>query len=373
MTGGAAADLGYLRDYNEALVLGAVRGAPTFERAGVAAVTGLTPQAVSKVLARLIDQGFVAPIGVTRRGVGKPPIAYRVVASSRYAIGAHVGRESLRLVLTDFIGDVVASEETGLPRDFTPDQLLAALRDGCDALVRAHRLAPGRIAGLGVGMVGPLDHARGIVRDAHRLRHWHDVPLRELAEAALDLPVHLDKDVTAAVTGEAWRRGAELRHAALIMVQSGIGAGLWLGGAAYRGAHTNAGEFGHTVIELDGPTCVCGRRGCLEIVHDTAAAAGDLARAARVLAIGIVNLLQTVDVDHIVLAGTDLFRHAGYYLDEVRRAVRTEVPRADWLPVEVSLSALGEDAIAAGAAMQVLNARFGPPVREGARAERRDG
>ena len=86
MTGGAAADLGYLRDYNEALVLGAVRGAPTFERAGVAAVTGLTPQAVSKVLARLIDQGFVAPIGVTRRGVGKPPIAYRVVASSRYAI-----------------------------------------------------------------------------------------------------------------------------------------------------------------------------------------------------------------------------------------------------------------------------------------------
>ena len=105
MTGGAAADLGYLRDYNEALVLGAVRGAPTFERAGVAAVTGLTPQAVSKVLARLIDQGFVAPIGVTRRGVGKPPIAYRVVASSRYAIGAHVGRGSLRLVLTDFIGD----------------------------------------------------------------------------------------------------------------------------------------------------------------------------------------------------------------------------------------------------------------------------
>jgi predicted NBD/HSP70 family sugar kinase len=369
VTGRAAADLGYLRDYNEALVLGVVRGLPGFDRAAVAAATGLTPQAVSKVLARLIDQGFVVPDGVVRRGVGKPRISYRVVPTSRYALGAHVGRRSLRLVLTDFVGDVVASEATALPHDFTPDQLLAALRETHDGLVRDHRLAPGRIVGVGVGMVGPLDHARGIVRDAHRLRHWHDVPLRELTEEALGLPALLDKDVTAAVTGEAWRRGTELRHAALIMVQSGIGAGLWLDGAAYRGAHTNAGEFGHTVIELDGPQCVCGRRGCLEIVHDTAADAGDLERASRVLSIGIVNLLQTVDVDHVVLAGTDLLGHADLYLAEVRRAVRTEVPRADWLPVEVSLSALGEDAIAAGAAMQVLNARFGLPVREAAETD----
>jgi predicted NBD/HSP70 family sugar kinase len=364
--GRAAADLGYLRDYNEALVLGVVRGLPAFDRAGVATATGLTPQAVSKVLARLIDQGFVAPAGVVRHGVGKPTATYRVVPSSRYAIGAHVGRGNLRLVLADFTGDVLACEVTELPADFTPAQLLRALQSGRDTLVRAHQLAPGRIAGMGVGMVGPLDHARGIVRDAHRLQHWHDVPLRELAEAALGLPVHLDKDVTAGVTGEAWRRGAELRHAVLIMVQSGIGAGLWLDGAAYRGAHTNAGEFGHTVIELDGPRCVCGRHGCLEIVHDTAAAAGDLPRACRVLSTGIVNLLQTVDVDHVILTGTDVFQHADQYLHEVRRAVRTEVPRADWLPVEVSLSTLGEDAIAAGAAMQVLNARFGLPVREAA-------
>lgn len=364
MTGKAAADVNYVRDYNEALVLGLVRGLPDFDRAQVAAAAGLTPQAVSKVLARLIDQGLVTPTGTVRRGVGKPPISYQVVPTGQYAIGAHVGRGSLRLVLTDFVGDIRASELTALPQDFTPADLLQALRAGLDALVKEHRLPPTRIAGLGVGMVGPLDHGHGIVRDAHRLRHWHDVPLRELAETELGLPVHLDKDVTAAVTGEAWRRGTDLRHAALIMVQSGIGAGLWLDGAAYRGAHTNAGEFGHTVVDLDGPQCVCGRHGCLEIVHDTAAAAGDLARATRVLSVGIVNLLQTVDVDHVVLAGTDLLTHADQYLAEVRRAVRTEVPRADWLPVEVSLTMLGEDAIAAGAAMQVLNARFGMPTND---------
>lgn len=211
-------------------------------------------------------------------------------------------------------------------------------------------------------MVGPLDHALGIVRDAHRLRHWHDVPLRERAEAALALPVHLDKDVTAGVTAEAWRRGTAFHDAALIMVESGVGAGLWLGGQAHRGAHTNAGEFGHTVLQLDGPLCVCGRHGCLEVLHDHAVAAGDIGRAARILATGVVNLAQTVDIGHVVLAGADLLRHGATYRTAVADAIRTDVRRADWLTVEVTLSGMGADVIAAGAAMQILDAHYGIPT-----------
>jgi predicted NBD/HSP70 family sugar kinase len=143
------------------------------------------------------------------------------------------------------------------------------------------------------------------------------------------------------------------------MVESGVGAGLWLNGAAHRGAHTNAGEFGHTVIALDGPLCVCGRHGCLEIVH--AQAAGDPLRAARVLAVGVVNLLQTLDLAHVVLAGTDLFAQAEIYRATIDQAIRTDVRRADWLTADVTLSTLGADVIAAGAAMQVLDTRYGIP------------
>lgn len=358
----SGADLDFLRDYNEGLLLAIARAAPDFDRASAAAATGLTPQAVSKVLARLIEQGLVAPAGVRRRGVGKPANVYELVPTSRYAIGAHVARRTLRLVLTDLRGDLRSSAVTPLPADFTPEDLLNGIGAGIAAITREHPRTSGRMTGVGIGMVGPLDHAHGVVRDAHRLRHWHDVPLRDLAEAALSLPVHLDKDVTAGVTAEAWRRGATFHDAALIMVESGVGAGFWLSGAVHRGAHTNAGEFGHTVIQLDGPPCVCGRSGCLEILHDRAVAAGDMGLAARILATGIVNLLQTVDVGHVVLAGTDLLRHAGTYRAAVEHAVRTDVPRADWLTVEVTLSSLGADVIAAGAAMQVLDARYGVPA-----------
>jgi predicted NBD/HSP70 family sugar kinase len=354
------ADLTFLRGYNEARVMAVARTLPAFGRATIADATGLTPQAVSKVLARLVEDGLITPAGVRRAAIGKPAGVYELVPQSRYAIGAHVTRRSLRLVLTDLAGTVRHSAVTPLPADFTPGVLLTALAAGIDRVTAAHDVR-GKVTGVGLGMVGPLDHAQGTVRDAHRLRHWHDVPLRALAEQALGLPVHLDKDVTAGVTAEAWRHGPALRDAALIMVETGVGAGLWLNGAAHRGAHTNAGEFGHTVVDLSGPPCVCGRRGCLEAVHDRAAESGDIRTAARVLAVGVVNLLQTLDVAHVVLAGADLLAHADTYREEVERAVRTEVPRADWQSAEVTLSSLGADVVAAGAAMQVLDTRYGIP------------
>ncbi|MFI5496673.1 ROK family protein [Actinoplanes sp. NPDC051859] len=363
--------LDFLRDYHEALVIALARTQPTIERGTVAEVTGLTPQAVSKVLARLLEEGVIAPAGVRRPALGKPAAVYRLVPEARWAIGAHVSRRALRLVVTDLGGAVRASTETPLPSDFTPDELLTCLSAGVTTLIEEHQLvrpedaAPGggdqlarRLVGVGIGMIGPLDQGTGTVRDAHRLRHWHDIPLATLAGHHLSLPVLVDKDVTAAVTAEAWRRGNGFHDAAVIMVESGLGAGLWLDGTAYRGAHTNAGEFGHTVIQLDGPPCVCGRRGCLEAVHEQAT---DPAAAAAVLGAGVVNLLQTLDLGHVVLAGADLLQHGDLYRRAVEVAVRTQVKRADWLSVEVSLTSLGTDAIAAGAAMQVLNARYGVP------------
>jgi predicted NBD/HSP70 family sugar kinase len=350
--------LGFLRDYHEALVIALARTAPTIERGTIAEVAGLTPQAVSKVLARLVDDGVIAPAGVRKAATGKPALGkpasvYRLVPESRWAIGAHVSRRALRLALTDLAGTVKASGTTPLPADFTPEELLEHLTAGVAAMRGGHDLV-----GVGIGMIGPLDQAAGVVRDAHRLRHWHDVPLAALAGKRLGLPVIVDKDVTAGVTAEAWRRGAGFHDAALVMVEAGVGAGLWLGGAAHRGRHTNAGEFGHAVIQLDGPPCVCGRRGCLEAVHELAAGP---AEAAAVLATGVVNLLQTLDLGHVVLAGADLLRDGEIYREAVERAVRTQVPRADWLTVDVALTSLGTDVIAAGAAMQVLNARYGLP------------
>ena len=339
---------------SDALVLGVVRQQQTVDRTALATRTGLTPQAVSNVLARLTSAGLLEPLGVRRNGVGKPPTVHQLRDPARQAIGVHVTRRGLRLTRVDLRGRVRSRLWYDLPPAFTPAAVLDKLKAGTAPLRQAVDADGGTLVGVGIGMVGPLDQRLGVVRDAYGLEGWHDVPLQQLAQDILGLPVLVDKDVSAAVAGQAWAQPDHDADTAVIMIEAGVGAGLWLSGAVHRGHHTNAGEFGHTVVDLRGPRCVCGRDGCLEVVHYTALERGDLAGAAEAIAVGALNLVEALDVRGIVLAGADFLRHHDVYLDAVTGAIDRCRPASDWRRVEVSAAAHGADYVAAGAGAQVL-------------------
>ncbi|XVV02844.1 ROK family protein [Actinosynnema sp. CA-248983] len=343
-------NLRFLRGYNDAVVLGLARsGAVT--RVELAERSGLTPQAVSKVVGRLIDEGLLVESGTRNVGVGKPRTLLKLVADSRLALGAQVERDELRVVLTDLAGDVLDRAVAPLPPDFDPATFVAELT----RLVNGMR--DDKLLGVGLGFVGPLDHRTGVIHDATGLVKWHEVPLRALAEDSLALPVVLDKDTNTAIVAESWRRGEQLRNAVLVLVGTGLGVGLLLDGQVYRGARTNAGEFGHTTIQLAGPPCVCGRTGCVEAVHNLAARSGDLAGATSIVGLAVADLVQLLDVDHVVLAGRAVLAEPEAYL----AGVRAKLPTDDWLPVEVEVTPLGDDVVAAGAAMLVLSEFYGRP------------
>lgn len=349
------ANLRFLRGYNDAVVLGLARRGEPLTRVELAEMSGLTPQAVSKIVSRLIADGLLIDSGRRNVGVGKPRTLVRLVSSSRLALGAAVERDELRVVLADLSGAVVDRTVTALPRDFGPAVFVDELANLVDVLRSRNEVSDERLLGVGIGFVGPLDHRDGVVHDATGLVGWHDVPLRDLAADRLGLPVVVDKDTNTAMIAEAWRRGDELRHAALVIVGTGVGVGLLLDGQVYRGARTNAGEYGHTTIQLGGPRCACGRSGCVEIVHNLAVAAGDLKGAVTVLGMAVAGLVQLLDLDHVVLGGRVVQGAPDFYADAIRDVVREQVPRSDWLEVEISVSPLGDDLVAAGAAMLVLS------------------
>jgi predicted NBD/HSP70 family sugar kinase len=339
---------------SDALVLTAARQQQAVDRTALATRTGLTPQAVSNVLARLTSAGLLEPLGVRRNGVGKPPTVHQLRDTARQAVGAHVTRRGLRLNRVDLRGRVRSRLWYDLPPAFTPEAALEKLTTGTRQLRQAVDEDGGNLVGVGIGMVGPLDQRLGVVRDAYGLNGWHDVPLRQLAQDILRLPVLVDKDVSAAAAGQVWAQPGHDADTAVIMIEAGVGAGLWLGGAVHRGHHTNAGEFGHTVIDLHGPRCVCGRDGCLEAVHYAALERGDVAGAAKAIAVGALNIVETLDVRRIVLAGSDFLRHDENYLDAVTNAINRYRPASTWRWVEVSAAAHGEDCVAAGAGAQIL-------------------
>ncbi|ACU40009.1 ROK family transcriptional regulator [Actinosynnema mirum] len=347
-------NLRFLRGYNDAVVLGLARsGAMT--RVELAERSGLTPQAVSKIVNRLIGDGLLLESGTRNVGVGKPRTLLKLAADRRLALGAQVERDELRVVLADLAGDVVGRAVAPLPPGFGPDAFVAELAALADRLRTPD--VEERLLGLGIGFVGPLDHRTGTVLDPNGLAGWTEVPLRDLAEKRLGLPVVVDKDTNAAIVAESWRRGEELRDAVLVWVGTGLGAGLLLDGRVHRGARTNAGEFGHTSIRLDGPPCVCGRAGCAEAVHNAAATRGDLGAATTAVGVAVAGLVQVLDVERVVLAGRAVLAQPEAYAE----GVRYHLPKHDWLVVDVEVTPLGDDLVAAGAAMLVLSEFYGRP------------
>ena len=122
-----------------------------------------------------------------------------------------------------------------------------------------------RPAAVGVSFGGPVDFASGTVRLSHHVPGWENTPLRDMLEAQFGAPASVDNDANVAALGE-HRFGAGQGHDSLmyLTVSTGVGGGWILNGQPWRGADGMAGEIGHTVVDPDGPVCLCGKRGCVE-------------------------------------------------------------------------------------------------------------
>ena len=121
-----------------------------------------------------------------------------------------------------------------------------------------------KIAGVGIGSPGPLNTKTGIVLLTPNLG-WTNFPLRDRLGQTLGLPATLDNDANCAIFGEWWRgaaRGSD--YVVGLTIGTGIGGGIVLGGAIYRGVSDVAGEIGHMSIDSNGRRCKCGNDGCLE-------------------------------------------------------------------------------------------------------------
>jgi glucokinase len=138
--------------------------------------------------------------------------------------------------------------------------------DMIEAVCSEGGMRPEELLGIGIGSTGPVEPASGRMAYPDNLPTWDDADIfTPLRDRFGPLPMALENDCDAAVLGEQWvgaARGA--LNAAYVTVSTGINAGLILGGKLHRGVSGTAGEFGHHSIDMDGPECYCGSRGCLE-------------------------------------------------------------------------------------------------------------
>ncbi|WP_333774530.1 ROK family transcriptional regulator [Streptomyces sp. IBSBF 3136] len=364
--GPVGANLVAVRSHNTALVLDLLRtaGAAGISRLELAERTGLTPQAVSKITARLRDEGFAAEAGRRASTGGKPRTVLRLVPEAGHAVGVHLDRDELRAVLVDLDGTVVGQRRGPLDLGAGAEAVLGGVAGVVRELVAEVLGSPGlatagSLLGVGVALPGPLDHARGVLHRVTGFPEWEGFALRDALTGRLGVPVVVDKDTNAAALGLSV--AGEGGSFAYLHLGTGLGAGLVIGGHVHRGARTGAGEFGHQVLQLDGPPCGCGNRGCVEVLCLSAVSRGEVGEAARVLGVGAGNLVGLLDIDLVLLGGRTVAAAPDTYVRGVAevldaRARREGIPDAT-VPVRVAPG--GERLVAEGAAQLLLAPLFG--------------
>ena len=386
---------------SRALVVDLIRSSGPISRGELTAATGLTQPAISMIVRKLITDGIVRLTGSTASG-GKPRQMLEINARARVAVGIQLAFEAITLVATDTAGGVIARQQIDGAALSPPEEVARRIVRGYENFVRGSGLDLTTIAGVAVVAPGPIDQDAGRVLGPPTLRHWRDFPLREEIGSAIGVPLLVDNDAAAAGIGEFWSRGVSRKQTfGSIYIGSGIGAGVVLDGALYRGASSNAVEIGHVTVVPGGRACFCGNIGCIEryaapaaVVAEAATnkqafddleltfeiernardfdviglaaingheAAGKLIQqSAGYLAEGAVTLANLFDLDALVLTGPGVAIVGSIYTRAIRARLESRRFARRAHPISVELSANPRDAAAIGASSLVLQSTLSP-------------
>jgi predicted NBD/HSP70 family sugar kinase len=323
---------------------------------------------------------------------------------ARYAVGLSLDDARLTYVVTDLGGNVVGQlVSPGIDRS-PPSVVVVRIADELAQLFLDLDIPVADVVGVGVAGAG-LDIRGGAERLSLTAGEWESFALQEALESATGLPTVRDNDAACAALGQFWvGRIPATDDFATLYMSNGFGLGLVSSGSLSRGASSNVGEIGHMVLEMDGPPCWCGSRGCLEMLaapravvaramadaqlaeelsitggdrhlrHDFEAIARGGARgeercltliedSARYVAAAMLSVVNLLDLDRLYLAGPGFADAGAIYVRHIRDAVSASARTRAVHGVVVELSDPGLDAAAVGAASLALQYALTPHTR----------
>ncbi|WP_405884769.1 ROK family protein [Streptomyces sp. NBC_01136] len=301
-----------------------------------------------------------------------------------------IGGTKIAGALVDGNGRIVLRAQHATPAQEDGDTVMGAVEEVLGELTGSPLW--GRAGAVGIGSAGPVDASAGTVSPVN-VPGWRDYPLVERVRAVTgDLPVELIGDGVAITAAEHWQGAARGHDNALCMVVStGVGGGLVLNGQLHPGPTGNAGHIGHISVDLDGDSCPCGSRGCVERIAsgpniarraleggwrpgpdgDTSAAAvaaaareGDpvavasFERAAKALAAGIAATATLVEIDIAVIGG-GVGKAGDVLFEPLRKALADYATLSFVQRLTVAPALMGTDAGLVGAAAAALSRKPG--------------
>ena len=325
-----------LRLVNRRILLSILSDRQPISRAEIAKISGLNKATISTITGELLKESCIVEEGSGRTTPigGKPPTPLRLNANRFGLFGLDIRADETVLALSDFNNRIVArfSYETGPDATAFLNKIGKEIRKLCtkhDSFIE--------FPGIGVSLPGLVDNQSGKFLLSVVLP-WRDVPVVNLLEKATGLPVIIDNSARCSALAEIWHGKAQYAHVRNLLyvsVSTGLACGVVIDGGLYRGGNNTAGQFGHIPIDVNGPDCRCGQRGCwdlyasdkatlkryadlrgasgkrvssmrklVELVEAGDGAATEAVReTARYLGIGITGLVNGLDPEIVVIGG----------------------------------------------------------------------
>jgi N-acetylglucosamine repressor len=255
---------GTFREINRQIALNLIRANQPISRADLARLMGVRRGAITRLVDDLLGTGLVIEGAKGESKGGRKPMHLYIDTRHRCAMAVDIAASRTSILMTDLLGQPlidVIEFPTGPRPEALVEKLVATVRR-----LREHEPGFGEWFGVGVAVSGMVDLASGRLRFSPTLG-WRDVDLRGPLETATGVPVVVENSCKACVLAQVWAVRGDVPDdgpVAFVNVSDGVGVGVAVDGKLLRGTHSLAGEFGHVTMDLHGPLCSCGRRGCWE-------------------------------------------------------------------------------------------------------------
>jgi len=310
-------DQSLMREINRMALVRVIQRIPGLSRAELAKETGLTKSTVSLLVQDLVDEGWLREAGVQTTGaIGRRPTPLFLDGGRLAMIGSEVSVDSISVLTVSLTGDVINETSEPLPGT-QPLVVIKRLAQLIASLVEQSRIDGRTLLGIGVGVPGAVLDKLGVVKLAPNFP-WRDVAFQtdlaqELAALGVSgLRIQVQNDYDVAALSEYEFGEAPLPDPLIYLgIGVGVGAGIIVRDRLFLGAEGFAGEVGHSILQLEGPVCSCGRKGCAEtFIGQRAISTQIIGHAGEILPVDSMRQLLDRNDAATILAT----RRAGHYL-----------------------------------------------------------
>ena len=371
----------FIHNLNQGAIFKIIHRNGPISRKELAESTSYSAATITNHVKKLIEEEYVIETEKGNSSGGRKPVYIKVNPQKGYMLSLNIGVNKCQLYLFDLSFEILNGREILI--DSKEDALfnLNNIKNEIELLLNEYQIDREKILGLGVGVPALIDREKNQLDFAPNLG-WEKVAITEFYSQYFDFPIILENEAKAAVIGEKEFVYPDIKNLVFVSINEGIGCGILLDGKLYTGASGNAGEFGHLIIDSDGPKCHCGNKGCWETLASENYLEKEVNRYLKEdlrlkdiyklefskdknlkviidkigsnIGIGLANIINSLSPENIVIGG-GIIRAEGYLMKNIKKVVEQNSISISQKHANLRFTELDGLAAVYGLAAQIFN------------------